>query len=77
MEYYRSNVAGGIVPNHNDANNTLLIPTNESYASSYWNMPYTDNGISPMKQIEGKLKLFSLGKTIGNIEFYFSFFDEK
>lgn len=55
MEYYRSNIAGGIAQsNPNDVSNTLLNSTNDTYASSYWNIPYTDNGVSPMKQIEGK-----------------------
>lgn len=55
MDYYRSNIAGGIVPsNVNDTNNTVLNAASDSYASNYWNIPYSD-GLSPMKQIEGKL----------------------
>lgn len=58
MDYYRSNIAGGIVqPNPTDATNTLLNAAHDSYASSYWNMPYADNGLSPMKQIEGEFLL--------------------
>lgn len=54
MEYYRSNIAGGIVqPNPTDGT-TILNTANDSFASSYWNIPYTDSGLSPMKQIEGK-----------------------
>lgn len=54
MDYYRSNIAGGIVPsNANDTNNTILNSASDSYASNYWNIPYSD-GLSPMKQIEGK-----------------------
>lgn len=54
MDYYRSNIAGGIVPsNANDTNSTVLNSASDSYASNYWNVPYSD-GLSPMKQIEGK-----------------------
>lgn len=52
MDYYRSNIAGGIVPsNANDTN--ILNSASDSYSSNYWNIPYSD-GLSPMKQIEGK-----------------------
>lgn len=54
MEYYRSNIAGGITPtNQIDATNTILNSASDSYTSNYWNIPYSD-GLSPMKQIEGK-----------------------
>lgn len=57
MDYYRSNIAGGggsIMPsNANDTNQTILNVASDSYASNYWNIPYSD-GLSPMKQIEGK-----------------------
>lgn len=56
MDYFRSNIAGGggiIPPNANDTNQTILNAASDSYASTYWNIPYSD-GLSPMKQIEGK-----------------------
>lgn len=54
MDYYRSNIAGGILPsNVNDTNSNILNSASDSYASNYWNVPYSD-GLSPMKQIEGK-----------------------
>lgn len=53
MEYYRSNVAGGIAqPNLSDACTTVSV--NDSFSTNYWNIPYSDTGLSPMKQIEGK-----------------------
>lgn len=55
MEYYRSNIAsGGIAqqPDLTDTNNINMNSAIDSYASTYWNIPYTD-GVSPMKQIEG------------------------
>lgn len=54
MDYYRPNAAGGIVqPNNIDpTNNNLLNMASDSYASDFWNIPYSD-GLSPMKQIEG------------------------
>lgn len=57
MEYYRSNIAGAIAQ-HNpiDTNNIVLNSATDSYASTYWNIPYTD-GLSPMKQIEGRIYL--------------------
>lgn len=54
MEYYRPNVTGGMTQtNLCDTNNMILNSATDSYASNYWNIPYTD-GLSPMKQIEGK-----------------------
>lgn len=42
-----------MLPNANDSNSTILNSASDSYASNYWNVPYSD-GLSPMKQIEGK-----------------------
>lgn len=57
MDYYRSNITAGggnILPsNANDTNQTILNAASDSYASNYWTIPYSD-GLSPMKQIEGK-----------------------
>lgn len=54
MDYYRTSVAGGIVqPNPIDTGNSILNSASDSYASNYWSVPYTD-GLSPMKQIEGR-----------------------
>lgn len=54
MDYYRTNIAGGVVqPTTIDTNNAILNSANDSYASNYWSVPYSD-GLSPMKQIEGK-----------------------
>lgn len=54
MDYYRSNIAGGIIPSNSiETNNSALNSASDSYASNYWNIPYSD-GLSPMKQIEGK-----------------------
>lgn len=55
MDYYRSNITGGLIPsqNNSDSNSNILNPVSDSYAPDYWNIPYTD-GLSPMKQIEGK-----------------------
>lgn len=55
MDYYRPNIGGGIIPsNPADVSNHLLNSASDSYASNYWNVPYSD-GLSPMKQIEGKV----------------------
>lgn len=57
MEYYRTNIAGGIAQHNSiDTNNIILNSATDSYASTYWNIPYTD-GLSPMKQIEGRIYL--------------------
>lgn len=52
MDYYRPQIASG-PPNTADAN-TILNMASDSYASDYWNIPYS-NGLSPMKQIEGNI----------------------
>lgn len=55
MEYYRSNIPGGVTSsNPTDIGNNLFNSASDSYASNYWNVPYSD-GLSPMKQIEGKI----------------------
>lgn len=55
MEYYRSNITGAIASsNPTDISNNLFNSASDSYASNYWNVPYSD-GLSPMKQIEGKI----------------------
>lgn len=54
MDYYRTNIAGGVVQTSPvEANNAILNSASDSYASNYWSVPYTD-GLSPMKQIEGQ-----------------------
>lgn len=54
MEYYRSQLTDGIIPStSSDNNNTILNVASDSYSPDYWNIPYT-NGLSPMKQIEGR-----------------------
>lgn len=58
MDYYRTNIAGGVVQtNPVEAYNTILNSASDSYASNYWSVPYTD-GISPMKQIEGQFSVW-------------------
>lgn len=62
MDYYRPNMnGGGVIPSHNfaDTNAAIMNPASDSYASDYWSIPYTD-GLSPMKQIEGKLAFLFL-----------------
>lgn len=64
MEYYRSNVTGGIPQTNSiDVNNTIINSASDAYASNYWNIPYTD-GLSPMKQIEGTLHLMKINELI-------------
>lgn len=54
MDYYRTNIAGGVVQTSPvEVNNAILNSASDSYASNYWSVPYTD-GLSPMKQIEGQ-----------------------
>lgn len=54
MEYYRSNITGGVASQHlMDTNSAILNTASDSYAPNYWNISYAD-GLSPMKQIEGK-----------------------
>lgn len=56
MDYYRPNMnVGGVIPSQSypDTNTTILNSASDSYASDFWSIPYTD-GLSPMKQIEGK-----------------------
>lgn len=52
MDYYRSQITDGILPSTSAETNMLNIAS-DSYASDYWNIPYS-NGLSPMKQIEGR-----------------------
>lgn len=58
MDYYRPHAAGGIVQSnnidHTNNNNNFLNMASDSYASDFWTIPYSE-GMSPMKQIEGKL----------------------
>lgn len=60
MDYYRVQENDGIMPGatslHIADTANLLNMASDSYASDYWNIPYT-NGLSPMKQIEGKSKM--------------------
>lgn len=53
MDYYRPHTTGGVVQSNN-IDNSLLNMASDSYASDFWNVPYND-GLSPMKQIEGKI----------------------
>lgn len=62
MDYYRPNMSvGGVIPtqNYHDTNTTILNSASDSYAPDFWSIPYTD-GLSPMKQIEGKYCIISL-----------------
>lgn len=52
MDYYRSHESDGALPS-TSADGNLLNMASDSYAPDYWNIPYS-NGLSPMKQIEGK-----------------------
>lgn len=52
MDYYRTQDSDGMLPS-TSADSNLLNMASDSYAPDYWNIPYT-NGLSPMKQIEGK-----------------------
>lgn len=55
MEYYRTQLTDGVLPStSHDNNNTILNVASDSYAPDYWSIPYT-NGLSPMKQIEGRV----------------------
>lgn len=67
MEYYRSNIAGGIPStNSTDASTAVLNSASDAYGPNYWNIPYTD-GLSPMKQIEGKIHMTSVWKILFQI----------
>lgn len=72
MDYYRSNIPGGggiVPPNSIDTNNSILNSASDSYASNYWNIPYSD-GLSPMKQIEGKTAFERTFDNAMNVEEY-------
>lgn len=56
MDYYRPHVAAGPSTLSNNDTNNILNMASDSYAPDYWNIPYS-NGLSPMKQIEGKFPL--------------------